>query len=75
MKEPHIKELNKRITFAENLTEYDKTYFIFNHLRIACLESGIWNSGNGFKQWLEEEIKEIDKMIEYYEVNENGRTV
>ena len=75
MKEPYIKELNRRIEFAECLEEADRCYFIFNHIRIACLDSGIWDYQGSFKTWLEKEIKEIDKMIEYYEANKDARAV
>tara|TARA_R100001082_G_C4331384_1_gene145796 strand:+ start:227 stop:508 length:282 start_codon:yes stop_codon:yes gene_type:complete len=75
MKEPYIKELNRRIGFAESLEEVDRRYFIFDHIRIACLDSGIWDYQGSFRTWLEKEIKEIDKMIEYYEANKDARTV
>ena len=75
MKEPYVKELNRRIKFTECLEESDRRYFIFDHIRIACLDSGIWDYQGGFKTWLEKEIKEIDRMIEYYEANEYGRAV
>jgi len=73
MNEKTLKELNQRIKIAESFDENDRRYYVFDHLRIACL--GLWDFKTSFKTWLTKEIKEIDKMIEYYEANEDARTV
>ena len=75
MEDSIARQLMKKVKWAETLNEKDRPSFIFNHMRIACLESGIWTYHGSFRSWLEKEIEEIDRMIEYYKVNENGRTV
>ena len=74
MKDSTTTKLIKRVKFAEELST-GRRYFVFNHLRIACTESGIWDGEVGFRTWLKNEIKEMNDMIEYYKVNMNGRTV
>ena len=75
MEDSIAEQLMKKVKFAEALNEKDRPLFIFNHLRIACTDSGLLDFKTSFGKWLKKEIKEMNDMIEYYKVNMNGRTV
>ena len=72
MGERSKKDLEGAIEFAEILSEQDRRLYLFPFLRKCCVDSRLWPVGQlTFIEWLEKEIKEVENMIEYYEVNNN----
>jgi len=70
LKPKYKSRLESQIRFCREIDEEDRYYLIRQELIYVAIESGMQAGEKSWNVWLQDEIKEITNMIEYYEVNE-----
>jgi hypothetical protein len=72
IKPKYREALEKQIRFCREIDLEDRYYLVRQALIYAAIESGIYAGEKSWNVWLQEEIKYITNMIEYYEANKYG---
>ena len=69
MDEKNADDLKYWINFAEYLSPSNRRSVLYPILSRRCRQSNVWDGKETFRKWIENELKELKNMIEYYGEN------